>query len=109
MAASRFGAFRQLWDVLNTMLIQDPGVGDMPELPFFLGGHHKLPVVISRDATGKGNLQLTTAAMRNPYASKSAQHLRILGLGNVDDGRDGTKRLFGPQNLKAITRLVEAD
>ena len=44
-------------------------------------GKRKLVIIVSRDATGKGNLQFTTVAARVPWASKSAQVLHIFGFG----------------------------
>ena len=103
-------AFRSISEVFNQLLIEDPGVvGAMPNLSYFLGGRAKLPIVISRDATGKGKVKLTTACINNPWASKSAQFIRVIGLGNVDDGHDGSKRLFGETNLQTIETLVAAD
>ena len=91
-------AFRPIWDVVNSLIVEDIGVlPEQPDLDFYLGGANKLPLVFSRDGTGKGKLQLTTAALRNPYASKSAQHLRIFGIANLDDGREGTRRIYGEQ------------
>ena len=80
----------------------------MPDLSEFLAGM-KLPIVISRDATGKGKLQFCTTVLRNPYASKSAHSLRIFGLGLADDGREGTSQVFGAENLADIRQLVSAD
>ena len=92
--------------VVQELLARDTGKMKMPSLPEFYGGLN-LPIIISRDATGKGNLQFTTLAARTPWASKSAQALHILGFGNCGDGRDGTTRLLGP-NLEIINNMVEA-
>ena len=59
--------------VMQEIIRQDPGSGDMPPLPFFLGGGRELPLVISLDATGFGMQQFNTIAVRNPYLSRSAQ------------------------------------
>jgi hypothetical protein len=77
----------------------------MPSLPEFYGGL-RLPIIISRDATGKGSLQFTTVAARTPWATKSAQLLHIFGFGNCGDDRSGTTRLLGP-NLDGINIIVE--
>ena len=82
----------------------------MPTLSAFYGGPRpqvRLPVVISRDATGKGNLKFTTAAARSPWMSKSAQQLHIFGFGLCGDDRSGSERLFGP-NLEVVNCMVEA-
>ena len=106
-------ALRLLTDVVNDLLIEDPGIegrlgSRMPDLPQFLAGV-KLPLVISRDATGKGSLQFNTIVLHNPYATKSAQKLRIFGLGLADDHREGSKQVFGPENLATIDSLIQAD
>ena len=99
-------AFRGFDLVVQELLMRDTGKLKMPTLPEFYGGLN-LPIVISRDATGKGSLQFTTAAARSPWASKSAQTLHIFAFGNCGDDRSGSSRLFGP-NLKVINDLVEA-
>ena len=91
--------------IMQQVLTRDPGRGDMPPLPFFLGGHQPLPLVISWDATGYGTQQFNTIALRNPYMSAAAQQLHTFGLGNCDDGREGTTRLLGP-NLARINELI---
>ena len=100
-------AFRSLAVVIQELLAQDPGSCGMPALPFFLGGAHPLPLVISLDATGHGAQQLNTIALKNPYLPQSAQLLRIFGLGNCSDDRNGSTRLLGP-NLNYINGLLEA-
>ena len=93
--------------VVQEMLSQDVGLGDMPPLPFFMGGAHDYPICVSTDATGFGKQQLTTSIARNPYRSKSANLNRFLGLGNCDDGRSGKRRLLGP-NLDTINEYFHA-
>ena len=44
--------------------------------------------------------------MRNPYLSRSAQHLRVFGLGNCSDDRAGSTRLLGP-NLGTINEIIQ--
>ena len=100
-------------EVVNELIVQDPGVVGtgrcrMPDLSEFLAGL-KLPLVVSRDATGKGKLQFNTTVLHNPYSSKSAQALRIFGLGLADDGRSGSSLVFGEHNLNDMNRLVDAD
>ena len=90
---------------MQELLAQYPGTGDMPTLPFFLGGDHELPLVISFDATGFGTQQLNTISVRNPYLSASATLLRTFGLGNCSDDRVGTTSLLGP-NLPFINKLI---
>ena len=78
-----------------------------PSLPFAIGGSIlKVTLVLSFDATGYGAQQFNTIAARNPQESKSAQNLNIFGLGNVDDGRDGSSRLFGA-NLALINENLQ--
>ena len=101
-------AFRPLETVMAELLMQDPGTCDMPPLPFFLGGAHELPIVISLDATGYGSQQFNTIALKNPHLSHLAQLLRIIGLGNCSDDRDGSTRLLGP-NLGSINEIINAD
>mmetsp|Transcript_7677 Transcript_7677/g.15985 ORF Transcript_7677/g.15985 Transcript_7677/m.15985 type:complete len:210 (-) Transcript_7677:1227-1856(-) len=76
----------------------------MPELSSF--APQGIPIVISFDGTGHGTQQLNTAVVRNPYLSCSNQQLRIFGLGNVADDREGTRRVFGP-NLEIINDTIE--
>jgi hypothetical protein len=59
------------------------------------------------DATGFGAAQLTTIAVCNPWLPRSAQHLRVFGLGNCGDDRDGMVRLMGP-NLAFINEIFHA-
>jgi len=101
-------AFKSFEMMLNQLLHQDPGHGDMPPLSFFAGGAAELPIVISLDATGYGTQQLNTIAMRNPYLSRSAQHLRVFGLGNCSDDRAGSTRLLGP-NLGTINEAIQSE
>ena len=96
-------AFKSFEDMLNQLLQQDPGRGDMPPLPFFAGSAVELPIAISLDATGFGTQQFNTIAMRNLYMSRSAQHLRVFGLGNCSDDRGGSKCLLGPELQNAET------
>ena len=99
-------AFRSVDIVLQELLSRDTGKLKMPSLPEFYGGL-RLPIVISRDATGKGSLQFTTLAARTPWASKSAQMLHIFGFGNCGDDRKGSSGLFG-SNLERINAIVDA-
>jgi hypothetical protein len=46
--------------------------------------------------------------MRNPYLSRSAQHLRVFGLGNCSDDRAGSTRLLGP-NLGTINEAIQSE
>ena len=101
-------AFTSFAVVMQEMLARDPGQHGMPELPAFLGGKLKFPIVIHWDATGFGRNQFNTIAARNPHHPKSAQLLRCFGLGNCDDGRDGTVRLLGP-NLARVNAAIVAD
>ena len=94
-------AFRDFGTVLQELCLQDPGIaGAMPPLPYFMGGVMELPIVIVFDATGFKSQQLNTIAVKNPYASQSANVLRIFGLGNCSDDHDGTSRLLGPNRDK---------
>ena len=77
----------------------------MPPLDHFRDGKNEFPIVICLDATGYGNCQFNTIAVRNPYLSASAQHLRIFGLGNCSDHRKGSSRLLG-ENLKKINKII---
>ena len=90
-------AFRLLSVVVQEMVARtiNPVSADLPALPFFLGGELSFPLCLSTDATGKGKVQISTAMVRSPYLSKLAAVADIIGVGNVDDGRAGCKRLFG--------------
>lgn len=98
-------AFKSITQVVQELLMHDPGRYNMPPLPFFAGGANKLPIVISLDATGYGNQQLCTIVLRNPYMSASAQQLHTFGVGNCSDDRDGATRLLGP-NLAVINKMI---
>lgn len=100
-------AFRSFEVVLQELMARDLGKLGMPTLLEFKSGL-KLPIVISRDATGKGSLQFTTIAARSPWATKSAQLLHIFGFGCCSDGREGTRRLLGP-NLEAINHIIDIE
>ena len=91
---------------MQEILSRDAGKLKMPTLPEFYRGL-QLPIIISRDATGKGSLQFTTAAACVPWASKSCKTLHIFGFGNCGDDRNGSRRLFGP-NLETINTWVDA-
>ena len=101
-------AFRPVTTVFQDLMMHDPGKHDMPKLPFYMGGVHKVPIVIQWDATGYGKLQLTTVAMRNPYLPMSAQQLRPFGIGNCGDDKSGTKKLMGP-NIDTINDWIDGD
>jgi hypothetical protein len=105
-------AFKSFEMMLNQLLHQDPGHGDMPPLSFFAGGAAELPIVISLDATTVALAHNTSIrlrwAMRNPYLSRSAQHLRVFGLGNCSDNRAGSTRLLGP-NLGTINEAIQSE
>ena len=101
-------SFRPVATIFQDLVARDPGTHGMPELPFFLGGAHEVPIVLQWDATGYGKLQLTTAAVRNPYLPMSAQQLRLLGLGNCGDDKSGTKLLMGP-NIDTINGWIDSD
>lgn len=98
-------AFKPVLSVFDELLLQDPGTHGMPRLEHFDGGVIEIPVVLSLDATGFGSQQFNTVGINNPYMSKSATNMRIIGLGNCDDGRSGSTRLLGP-NLAVINELV---
>ena len=97
-------ALTSFTQVLQQLVAQDVGKQGMPSLPFYLKGN-KLPIVISFDGTGFGSQSLNTIALNNPATSQSAQMLRIFGLGNVGDDRDGTTRLLGP-NRATINSMI---
>ena len=73
-------AFRDFDEVFIEVLSKDPGTQKMPPLDHFRDGKNEFPIVICLDATGYGNCQFNTIAVRNPYLSASAQHLRIFSL-----------------------------
>lgn len=78
-------SFRDFDEVFIEVLSKDPGTQKMPPLDHFRDGKNEFPIVICLDATGYGSQQFNTIAVRNPYLSASAQHLRIFGLGNCSD------------------------
>lgn len=98
-------AFTPFKDLMLQLGMQDAGTKRMPPLTFFRNSGRELPVVVSFDATGYGSRTLNTVVVRNPYLSASNQQLRIFGLGNLSDDRDGTRRLLGP-NLDVINATI---
>ena len=100
-------ARRSFVQVVLQMIKQDPGTQGMPLLSSFHRGKLKFPLVIKLDATGYGKLQVNTIAVDTPFTSKSAQNLRLLGLGNCSDDRDGSMRLLGDANLRDVNELLE--
>jgi hypothetical protein len=93
---------------IGEMLAQDCGKRGMPTLDEYADGKRPLHLVFSADATGYGSMQFCTYGLNNPYTSKSAQNLRIIGLGNTDDGREGCRRVLGG-NLEYINNLILAE
>ena len=100
-------AFTSFTDVLQQLVAQDTGLQGMPSLPFYAAGN-KLPIVIQFDGTGFGSQQINTIVCNNPATSQSAQMLRIFGLGNCSDDRDGTTRLLG-DNRTIINKMLRED
>lgn len=83
----------------------------MPPLPALLGGAMKVPIVVSFDGTGFGNLSFNTAVIRNPYMGAAAQQLRPIGLSRGSDDKKGTEAVFGPNlpRLHQLFRLQEKE
>ena len=100
-------ALRSYSATISEMLQQDAGKRGMPPLSAYLSGQEALIDVLSLDATGHGKLQINTIAILNPYLSASAQHLRTIGVGNVADDRDGSRRLLGG-NLDVINSTIRS-
>ena len=71
------------------------GVTLLPGLSVRVDGDPcRAPFVLMWDATGFGKLQLSTMAMRNPFAVQSGTHLHILAVGNCGDGKAGAGQLL---------------
>ena len=66
-------------------------------------------MVFSFDATGFGNSQLTTVALRNPYKRASAAQLRLLGVGFLSDSREGALKVISETNLEQIRAAIRHD
>ena len=101
-------AFVSFTDTVQQLLKQDSGKQGMPTLEEFDGGARRFPIIVSLDATGYGKMQFNTIALNNPYNSKSAQNLRIIGLGNCGDDRSGSTRLLAG-NLDEINEILVND
>jgi hypothetical protein len=101
-------AYKSFADIVQTVMMQDPGTHGMPPLPAVLGGALKVPLIVKYDATGFGTQQLTTLALHNPYMPQAAQQLRIMALGRVGDDRGGVTRLLGP-NLDPINSAIRGE
>ena len=102
-------AFLEFDKALADIVNEDPGGGGMPQLQEFEGGKRRFPVVFSFDATGFGNSQLTTVALRNPYKRASAAQLRLLGIGSLSDSREGALKVISETNLEQIRAAIRHD
>jgi len=102
-------AFLEFDKALADIVNEDPGRGGMPPLEEFEGGKRRFPVVFSFDATGFGNSQLTTVALRNPYKRASAAQLRLLGIGSLSDSREGALKVISETNLEQIRAAIRHD
>eukprot|EP00965_Chrysotila_dentata_P226036 6195151-Pleurochrysis_carterae.AAC.2 len=51
-------------------------------------------------------LKITTIVLNNPFTSKSAQNLRIFGIGMMDDNKQGTRRLLQAENRDFLNGLL---
>ena len=102
-------AFLEFDKALADIVNEDPGGGGMPPLEEFKGGKRRFPVVFSSDATGFGNSQLTTVALRNPYKRASAAQLRLLGIGSLSDSREGALKVISETNLEQIRAAIRHD
>ena len=103
-------AFLEFDKALADIVNEDPGGGGMPPLKEFEGaGKKRFPVVFSFDATGFGNSQLTTVALRNPYKRASAAQLRLLGIGSLSDSREGALKVISETNLEQIRAAIRHD
>jgi hypothetical protein len=100
-------SFVLLQELLKDLLLKDLGKLGAPPLVEFLDGKRSLYLAISFDATGFAAAQLTTVAIRNSWLPRSSQHLRVFGLGNCGDDRDGMVQLLGP-NLAFINEIFHA-
>ena len=105
MSESGVVTHKPLLRCVNEIMTEDMGKRGMPTLEQFLEQRLKLTLAVQLDATGFGKLQVSSIVVKNPWASHSAQQLRIFGIGTCDDGRAGATRLTGPENLALITKL----
>lgn len=102
-------AMKSFAAIVAEMLVQDPGRHGMPGLESYIGEKaREFPIIISFDGTGYGSQQFNTIAVRNPYHPHSSMQLRIFGLGNCSDDKDGTRRLLGG-NLETINKYICCD
>jgi hypothetical protein len=98
-------ALRSVAIVFQEMAARNPGKHGMPALPHFMGGAVKLPIIVSFDGTGFGNLSINTIAVRSPWSPQTAVSNNIIGVGKVKDDRAGTVPLLGP-NLATINEWI---
>lgn len=98
-------ALRSIDVVFQEMAARAPGKYDMPPLSSFVGGAMKLPIIISFDGTGYGNLAINTVAVRSPWAPQTASSNYIIGVGKCKDDKKGTSALLGP-NLETINQWI---
>ena len=66
-------------------------------------------MVFSFDATGFGNSQLTTVALRNPYKRATAAQLRLLGIGPLSNSREGALKVISETNMEQIPATIRHD
>ena len=102
-------AFLQFDKALADIVNEDPSHGGMPPLEEFEDGKRRFPVVFSFNATGFGNSQLTTVALRNPYKRATAAHLRILGIGSLSDSCEGALKVISENNMEQIRAAIRHD
>ena len=102
-------AFLEFDKALADVVNEDPGGGGMPPLEEFEGGKRRFPVVFSFDATGFGNSQLTTVALRNPYKRATAAQLRLLGIGPLSNSREGALKVISETNMEQIPATIRHD
>ena len=91
---------------LEALVAQGVGKHGMPPLSAFVGGALEVPVVLQWDASGFKKQQLTTAALRNPYAPHSAELLEVWAVGNVGDDKGGSTKLMGKENIALINNFI---
>jgi len=92
---------KPLLRVFGEVLTFDAGERGMPTVSEFASQDRAVPLCFQYDATGYGDLSLTTSALKNPHGTHSAEHLYILCLANGGDGRAPMLKALG-DNLEVI-------
>ena len=98
---------KEILRVYSEMLTHDAGTNGMPSIAEFVASGRAVSLCHQYDATGFGDLSLTTTALKNPFASHSAERLYIYSLANAGDSRAPMMTSLG-DNRDAINAIARS-